>query len=36
MAQLKNVEARFGWQAETIAQDAHSARVTIAAEGAAG
>src|ERR1700674_313906 len=36
MAQLKNVEARFGWQAETIVQDAHSARVTIAAEGGAG
>jgi 2-polyprenyl-6-methoxyphenol hydroxylase-like FAD-dependent oxidoreductase len=36
MAQLKNVEARFGWQAETIAQDTHGARVTIAEEGGAG
>src|ERR1700687_5716650 len=36
MAQLKNVEARFGWQAETIAQDAHGARVTMPEEGGAG
>src|ERR1700749_5191483 len=30
LAQIGSVEARFGWTAETIAQDASSARVTIA------
>jgi len=36
MAQLPNVEARFGWLAETIAQDAAGARVVIAEEDGAG
>ena len=35
MAQLQNVEARFGWVAETIEQDARGARVTIAKDGGA-
>ena len=35
MAQLQNVEARFGWVAETIEQDAHGVRVTIAKDGGA-
>lgn len=33
MAQLQNVEARFGWVAETIEQDARGVRVTIAKDG---
>jgi 4-hydroxyisophthalate hydroxylase len=36
MAELANVEARFGWFAEAIEQDAHGARVTIAEDGGAG
>jgi len=36
MAQLQNVEARFGWLAETITQDARGVRVTIAEDGGAG
>src|SRR5580658_8148219 len=36
MAQLANVEARFGWVAETIAQDAAGVRVAIAEDGGAG
>jgi 4-hydroxyisophthalate hydroxylase len=36
MAQLQNVEARFGWVADTIEQDARGARVTIAKDGGAG
>src|ERR1700691_183479 len=32
MAELANVEARFGWTAEKIEQDANGARVTIAKE----
>src|SRR5580704_3300742 len=35
MAQLANVEARFGWTAQKIEQDAGGVRVTIAQEGAA-
>jgi len=35
MAQLASVEARFGWVAETIEQDASSGRVTIAKDGGA-
>src|SRR6202042_1779340 len=35
MAQLPSVEARFGWIAETIAQDAGGVRVTIAKDGGA-
>jgi 2-polyprenyl-6-methoxyphenol hydroxylase-like FAD-dependent oxidoreductase len=35
MAQLASVEARFGWVAETIEQDASGARVTIAKDGGA-
>jgi 2-polyprenyl-6-methoxyphenol hydroxylase-like FAD-dependent oxidoreductase len=35
MAQLASVEARFGWVAETIEQDAGGARVTIAKDGGA-
>jgi 2-polyprenyl-6-methoxyphenol hydroxylase-like FAD-dependent oxidoreductase len=34
LAQIGSVEARFGWTAETIEQDASSARVTIAKDGA--
>src|ERR1043166_975234 len=30
MAELPNVDARFGWAAETVEQDATGARVTIA------
>jgi 4-hydroxyisophthalate hydroxylase len=33
MAQLQNVESRFGWTAETIEQDTDEARVVIAADG---
>ena len=33
LAELANVESRFGWAAETIEQDAKGARVTIAEEG---
>jgi 4-hydroxyisophthalate hydroxylase len=33
MAGLPNVESRFGWSAETIAQDDGGVRVTIATEG---
>src|SRR5262249_23465185 len=36
MEELANVEARFGWSAETVEQDAGSARVAIAEEGGAG
>jgi 4-hydroxyisophthalate hydroxylase len=36
MAQLPSVEARFGWIAETIAQDSAGARVTIAEDGGTG
>jgi 2-polyprenyl-6-methoxyphenol hydroxylase-like FAD-dependent oxidoreductase len=36
MAELANVEARFGWIAETIEQDADGVRVTIAEDGGAG
>src|SRR5262245_47780012 len=36
MAELANVEARFGWSAETVEQDAGSARVAIAEERGAG
>jgi 4-hydroxyisophthalate hydroxylase len=36
MAQLANVEARFGWIAETIEQDEHGARVVIAEDGGEG
>jgi len=36
MAQLENVEARFGWLAETIEQDDRGVRVTIAEDGGAG
>jgi len=36
MAQLDNVEARFGWLAETIEQDAERVRVTIVEDGGAG
>jgi 2-polyprenyl-6-methoxyphenol hydroxylase-like FAD-dependent oxidoreductase len=35
MAQFQNVEGRFGWVADTIAQDARGARVTIAKDGGA-
>jgi 2-polyprenyl-6-methoxyphenol hydroxylase-like FAD-dependent oxidoreductase len=35
MAQLQNVEARFGWVADTIEQDARGVRVTIAKDGGA-
>jgi 4-hydroxyisophthalate hydroxylase len=35
LAQIGSVEARFGWTAETIEQDAGSARVTIAKDGGA-
>lgn len=35
MAQLASVEARFGWVAETIEQDASGVRVTIAKDGGA-
>ena len=34
LAQIGSVEARFGWTAETIEQDASSVRVTIAKDGA--
>jgi 4-hydroxyisophthalate hydroxylase len=34
MTQLDNVEARFGWMAETIVQDKSSARVTVSKDGA--
>jgi len=33
LAELDNVEARFGWTAETIEQDGKSVRVSIAREG---
>ncbi len=36
MAQIPGVEARFGWAAETIEQDAHGVRVAIAEEGGSG
>jgi 2-polyprenyl-6-methoxyphenol hydroxylase-like FAD-dependent oxidoreductase len=36
MAQLQNVDARFGWVAETIEQDARGVRVTIAKDGGGG
>jgi 4-hydroxyisophthalate hydroxylase len=36
LAQLANVETRFGWLAETVEQDADGARVAIAQEGGAG
>ncbi len=36
MAQLPNVEARFGWTAETVAQDANGVRVTCVEDGGAG
>jgi len=36
MAQIPNVEARFGWIAETIEQDARVARVTVAEDNGAG
>ncbi|MGO9686524.1 MAG: FAD-dependent monooxygenase [Beijerinckiaceae bacterium] len=36
LAQLGNVESRFGWKAETIEQDADGARVAVAEEGGAG
>ena len=36
MAQLENVEARFGWLAETIEQDDRGVRVTIVEDGGAG
>jgi 2-polyprenyl-6-methoxyphenol hydroxylase-like FAD-dependent oxidoreductase len=36
MAQLANVEARFGWIAEAIEQDEQGARVTIAEDGGSG
>jgi 4-hydroxyisophthalate hydroxylase len=35
MAQLSSVEARFGWVAETIEQDADGVRVTIVKDGGA-
>jgi 4-hydroxyisophthalate hydroxylase len=35
MAQLASVDARFGWVAETIEQDARGVRVTIAKDGGA-
>src|ERR1700744_5832369 len=35
MAQLTNVDARFGWMAHKIEQDAGGGRVTIAQDGAA-
>jgi 4-hydroxyisophthalate hydroxylase len=36
MAQIAEVEPRFGWVAETIEQDANGVRVTIAEEGGSG
>jgi 2-polyprenyl-6-methoxyphenol hydroxylase-like FAD-dependent oxidoreductase len=36
LAQLPSVETRFGWVAETVEQDAHGVRVTIAEEGGSG
>jgi len=36
MAELANVESRFGWMAEMVAQDASSARVAIVEPGGAG
>ncbi len=36
MAELANVEARFGWSAQTIEQDEGSARVAIVEDGGAG
>jgi 4-hydroxyisophthalate hydroxylase len=36
LAQLPNVEPRFGWMAENIAQDADGTRVTIAEDGGTG
>jgi 2-polyprenyl-6-methoxyphenol hydroxylase-like FAD-dependent oxidoreductase len=36
MAELANVDARFGWSAQTVEQDADSARVAIAEDGGAG
>lgn len=36
MASLSNVDARFGWTATTIAQDASGVHVTVAEEGGAG
>ncbi len=35
MAQLANVEARFGWRAETIEQDTDGVRVVVTKEGGA-
>jgi 2-polyprenyl-6-methoxyphenol hydroxylase-like FAD-dependent oxidoreductase len=35
LAQLTNVDARFGWMAQKIEQDARGVRVTIAQDGAA-
>lgn len=36
LAKLANVESRFGWAAENVAQDADGARVTIAEDGGTG
>jgi 4-hydroxyisophthalate hydroxylase len=36
LAQLPNIESRFGWVAESITQDAHGAAVAIAEEGGSG
>ena len=36
LAQLPNVEARFGWSAKAVEQDANGVRVSIAEEGGAG
>jgi 4-hydroxyisophthalate hydroxylase len=36
LAQLENVEARFGWLAETVTQDGDGARVAIAKEAGGG
>jgi 4-hydroxyisophthalate hydroxylase len=33
LVQLDNVEARFGWMAETVAQDKNGARVTVSKDG---
>src|SRR5262245_17400988 len=36
MAELANIESRFGWAAQTVEQDSGGARVVIAEEGGAG
>ena len=36
MAQLANIEARFGWTAETVEQDERGARIAIAEDGGSG